>query len=178
MFSDPIQGILIVSVTLPFFINIIFAMIEANNKNEETETPWMIQFLKAFFAISTGNLHLVPMEDRDKTMCNFTQRKYCNGCLFGISEDLPQFVFQMMNTMLIGQTLTGVQIISPMLSVILLAFRAFNTLKYKNDSIESMCEFDFIIVNINIAIIFILLIGTFISVLGCYDYGDSRIGWA
>ena len=65
-----------------------------------------------------------------------------------------------------------------MLSAILLSFRAFNTLKYKNDSIEGMCEFDFIIVNMNITIIFILMFATFISVLGCFNYSDTRIEWA
>ena len=64
IYNDAVQGILTVSVTLPFFINFVYAIIEANNK-EETEndkSEWMVQFLKAFFAISTANLHLLPMQ--------------------------------------------------------------------------------------------------------------------
>lgn len=41
MFNDPIKGILIVSVTLPFFINFIYAIIEANNKDEDENVSWI-----------------------------------------------------------------------------------------------------------------------------------------
>lgn len=75
-----------------------------------------------------------------------------------------------MNTMMIGQTVTGIQIISPIISVIVLSIRAFNILKYKSDSIESMCEFDFIVVNTNLFIIYTVLIITLISILMCFDF--------
>ena len=41
MYNDPIKGILIVTVTLPFFINFIYAIIEANNKDEAENVSWI-----------------------------------------------------------------------------------------------------------------------------------------
>ena len=54
---------------------------------------------------------------------NIEKDKYDDGFWMGILEDTPQFVTQTLNTFLIGQTLSWIQIFSPGITLILIGFR-------------------------------------------------------
>lgn len=87
-------------------------------------------------------------------------------------------MLQTVNTMLIGQKLSFVQIISPMVSAFLGSIRAVDIARPgENDMIAVRCKTRCLIYS-NIVITYTFLIGTFLMVLTCYEYSDNRVQWA
>ena len=56
--------------------------------------------------------------------------------MFGLLEDIPQMVVQIINSAMIGQSVTFIQIASPLTAIIMIIVRPFNVseriLNYKN----------------------------------------------
>ena len=111
MHSIYIQIGLIITLGAPFLIYLILVisvLCSAWGKGIDVEenvcqSAWY-SFL-SFIALSTGNMHIMNI-DKTQTKSKKMEKpfaKYANDCLFGIFEDLPQFMLQMLNTMLVGQ---------------------------------------------------------------------------
>ena len=84
----------------------------------------------------------------------------------------------MLNTMLLGQKLSFIQIISPMISAFLLSIRAVDVAKPGDDDEIADKVKTRNVVYSNILISYSFLLGSFMMVLACYDYSDTRAPWA
>jgi hypothetical protein len=52
--------------------------------------------------------------------------RYAVSIGFGILEDIPQLAVQTLNTILIGRTMTWLQVLSPLLSAVSIFMRFYN----------------------------------------------------
>ena len=78
-----------------------------------------------------------------------------------------------MNNLLIGSSIKSIQVISPVLSAILMSKRAINVAKPRIEE-----GFAYFVVYLNMALYFIVLFGTFGFALVAYDASDRRPEWA
>ena len=77
--------------------------------------------------------------------------------------------------------MTTIQIVSPVISALILSFRAPNIVKpSKDDKIIIGCWNLKMrkVVYLNIAITWFILVVTLILVFNSYDYQDTRVSWA
>ena len=130
MYSSGLHLALAATLALPFCVYFILIVIVLCNIGDSFGKS-LKYFVVAFLALSTGNMHLQNVAKNRSGSGDLSKSfaRYANGCLFGLFEDLPQFMFQMLNTMLLGQQMTAVQILSPTVSAFALSVRAINVAK-------------------------------------------------
>lgn len=92
---------------------------------------------------------------------------------------------QMVNTVLIGQHLSLVQILSPIVSSFLLAVRALNIARpptavgtQKNINGENEAFTLYRIIGAYTVVTVVVLTATFVFVLSAFDFTDTRAEWA
>lgn len=170
--------LLLVSLGLTQLVNFCIAYAIAD-QTEDRICARICMVVEGFAALGTGNYHVFTIRRGIRRDHSYSaEAKYLNGFVLAALENLPQFLLQTVNTMLIGQKLSFVQIISPAVSAVLLSIRAVDVAKPgATDEIVATLKTRCVIYS-NIVTHFVFLTGTFMLVLACYEYSDHRVAWA
>lgn len=175
---------MIATLILPYIMNFVQSFMIAYKATKNNIIVRILFFIQSFFALSTGNFHLFAIDANLTSEVDGSKQdhyRYINCCIMNFCEDLPQFLMQTWNTMLVGQQMTAIQIASPLISALILSVRAPNIAKpdasdkiiigYWNFKMKKVVYF-------NIFVTWTFLVTTLILVLGSYDYKDNRVAWA
>ena len=102
-FYDGIFYALLTSLIATHLTNFVLSVVMTFAVHEDLCFMRFINFTGALIAVNTGNLEIYTIAKNIKKENSYSEYfKYVNGFLLAAFENLPQFLLQMLNTMLIG----------------------------------------------------------------------------
>jgi hypothetical protein len=125
-YSDAMASILQIVLVLPFLVLLVGSFWMAIRARGNICVK-ILYFLKAIVASFTGNIHILSQLEEHSYDTN--REKYINGLVFAILLNIPMLSLQIINSVLIGNEIKIIQVLSPMITGFMIAIRPVNLIK-------------------------------------------------